>query len=137
LGIRTGAVFGFNVGVPPPPALDALSPTQLKELVIQLLGEVAALKQTVAAQQAEIARLKGLKGPPSIKPSGMERATSPTGSKPGGDKQRKWKPNPALTGRRNRLEGRPGFACIYPRLVELHRSERQTDQKHGKKNSHN
>jgi hypothetical protein len=96
LGIRTGAVFGFNVGVPPPPALDALSPAQLKELVIQLLGEVAALKQTVAAQQAEIARLKGLKGPPSIKPSGMERATSPTGSKPGGDKPRRGKVRPRV-----------------------------------------
>ena len=71
--------FRFKVAVPPPPDLDSLSPSQLKELVIQLLDEVAVLQQTVAAQQAEIARLKGLKGPPSIKPSGMEQATSPTG----------------------------------------------------------
>jgi hypothetical protein len=88
--------FRFKVAVPPPPDLDSLPAAQLKELVIQLLGEVAALKQTVAAQQAEIARLKGLKGPPSIKPSGMEQATSPTGSKPVGGKPRRGKVRPRV-----------------------------------------
>jgi hypothetical protein len=43
-----------------PGDLDALSPTELKALVLELLGKVAALEQTVAAQRAEIARLKAL-----------------------------------------------------------------------------
>jgi len=77
----------------PPAALDGLTSAQLKELVVELLDEVAALKQTVGSLREEVARLKGLKGRPDIKPSGMDAATEPTqpreqGKRPGRGKVR-------------------------------------------------
>ena len=72
---------GFILGMAHPVDTDSLSRDELKTLVEELLERVSALSQTVVEQREEIARLKGLKGRPDIKPpsrpSGMEKANRP------------------------------------------------------------
>jgi hypothetical protein len=64
-----------------PADISGLSHADLQQLVLRLLAENAEQKRQIDELREEIARLKGLKGRPKIRPSGMEDATSP---KPGG-----------------------------------------------------
>jgi len=73
--------------VPSPAVLSALSRPELEALLIEVFGEVASLKQIVGEQREEIARLKGLKGRPTIRPSGMDQGTEPP--KPGKREKRR------------------------------------------------
>jgi hypothetical protein len=58
-------------------ALSGLPRGELEALAERLLAENAALRRAVAELRAEVATLKGVKGRPEVKPSGMERATEP------------------------------------------------------------
>ena len=57
--------------------LSELSRGELETLIERLLAENAALEQALAGVRAEVAALKGLKGRPAIKPSGMDPGTEP------------------------------------------------------------
>ena len=80
----------------PPEDLDGLSPSQLKELVARLLDKMAGLERKNAEQREEIARLKGLKGRPDIKPSGMDKSTEPPGPGVQGKRQGRGKVRPRV-----------------------------------------
>ncbi len=77
----------------PPPDFDALSPAELKSLVLELFEKLAESERTIAALRDEIARLKGGPGRPDIKanvkPSGMEKASEPEPRKPAGKERRR------------------------------------------------
>jgi hypothetical protein len=87
----------FFAHVLQPPVLSELSRPELEALLVKVLGEVAALKQIVSEQREEIARLKGLKGPPDIKPSGMDKATEPANPDRQPNRPRRGKVSPRVS----------------------------------------
>src|SRR5947209_16178673 len=72
-------------------SLSGLPRAELEALAERLLAENDALRQVIAGLKAEVATLKGVKGRPELKPSGMEKATEPgpPGKGRGGAKARK------------------------------------------------
>ena len=58
-------------------SLSGLPRAELEALAERLLAENDALKQAVAELKAEVATLKGVKGRPKLKPSGMEKGAGP------------------------------------------------------------
>src|SRR4051794_33328329 len=58
-------------------SLSGLPRAELEALAERLLAENDALRQVIAGLKAEVATLKGVKGRPKLKPSGMEKGTEP------------------------------------------------------------
>ena len=69
------------------PDVEGLGLDDLKQLVLKLVDENAALRAEGAALRAEVARLKGLNRRPPIKPSGIEPPRAAPGR--GGKKRRR------------------------------------------------
>ena len=65
------------MSVPEKISLSGLPRGELEALAERLLAENAALGQAIAELRAEVAMLKGVKGRPEVRPSGMERGTGP------------------------------------------------------------
>src|SRR3982751_119508 len=68
------------MSAPPKTPLSSLPRGELEALAERLLAENDALRQAIAELKAEVATLKGVKGRPKLKPSGMEKGA---GSEPG------------------------------------------------------
>jgi hypothetical protein len=79
-----------------PPEISDLSNADLQQLVLRLLSENADQKRMIAELREEIARLKGLKGRPQIKPSGMEQGTTPKPMGKRGGRRRRGKVTPRI-----------------------------------------
>jgi Transposase IS66 family len=58
-------------------SLSGLPRAELEALAERLLAENDALRQAIAELKAEVATLKGVKGRPKLKPSGMEKGAGP------------------------------------------------------------
>lgn len=68
--------------------VDGLGLDDLKALVLRLMERVAAVEAENAALRQEVRRLKGLKGPPTLRPSGMAQQAG-TGQGAGGGNRRR------------------------------------------------
>jgi hypothetical protein len=79
-----------------PASLSALNRAELEALVVELMSMVSTHTRMIAELRAEIASMKGLKGPPALKPSGMENATQPPRPGKGESRPRRGKVRPRV-----------------------------------------
>ena len=96
-------------------SFSGLPRVELEALAERLLAENAALKQAIAELKAEVATLKGVKGRPEVKPSGMEKGA---GSEPGATNRGR-----GGRGKADRLNGTPRRCLGY-------RTPREAFQEH-------
>ena len=87
-----------------PANLSGLSTAELQQLLLEqqqlllkALSENAEQKRLIAELREEVARLKGLKGRPSIKPSGMDQGTTPKPRGKGGGRRGRGKTIPRVS----------------------------------------
>ena len=80
-----------NIGMTNAPSLLNLSemtPEELRALVERLVSTIVRLEEKIDGLNEEVARLKGVKGRPDIKPSGLEKETNKRLSGTDGEKRR-------------------------------------------------
>ena len=121
-----------------PKDISGTSLEELKALLVQALEENARLKAENAELREEIARLKGLKGRPKLKPSGMEKAAEASATKGSRRKGRRGgnraklsisetrivKPDSLPEGARFKVRGLHRSGHRYKRRTVLYRRER-------------
>jgi hypothetical protein len=73
-----------------------LSAAEKDALILELAAKISQLERLVGDLREENARLKGLKGRPQIKPSGMESATTPKPTGKRGKQRRRGKVTPRV-----------------------------------------
>jgi Transposase IS66 family len=85
--------------------LAELARGDLEGLAERLLAENAALKRALAELRAEVAALKGLKGRPTVRPSGMDRGTGPAPAAEGRGRGARGRKTERLTVHEDRVIG--------------------------------
>ena len=108
------------------PDIDGRSLDDLKKLVFQLLEENTALRAETAALRDEIAALKGLKGRPTLKPSGMETKTEKKARQGHGRARRRCAKNARLSIDEDRIIKAevPARTAMDASAAQLYRSDR-------------